>query len=238
MYYETEQEKEIIKYLPLVQKIVNRLNLKNRDYDKEDLFNIGVIGLMDALKKYDKSKNVPFESYASIRIKGAIIDEIRKTSSVSRPRIGKLNAFYQAKEELEKVMMRTPTEKEICEKMGINEKELKKIHQTVHQLSSTSLESMIFNEDGSDVELIEVLEDPRAVHSEAALLEKERKQLLTKAVRKLNEREQNMLNLYYVEELSLKEIAYIFDVSVPRVSQIHGKILLQIKDYMRRQYDD
>ena len=76
--YGTTREEEILKYLPLVDRVVSRISVKSSDYDKSDLVNIGVIGLMDALRKYDASKKVPFESYAIIRIKGAILDEVRK----------------------------------------------------------------------------------------------------------------------------------------------------------------
>ncbi len=77
--YEVDYEQEIVKHLPFVRRVVNRIDIKSTEYDKDDLFNIGVIGLMDALKKYDASKKVTFESYAYIRVKGAIIDEVRKT---------------------------------------------------------------------------------------------------------------------------------------------------------------
>lgn len=238
MYYENDREKEIIKYLPLVEKIVNRIDVKRSEYDRDDLYNIGVIGLMDALEKFDKSKKVPFEGYAYIRIKGSIIDEIRKTAPVSRTRMGKLNEYYRAKEKLEATLMRTPTEKEICEELKIDEKALTKIHETVHNLASVSLEKVMFGDDGNSIELIDFLEDKHETGSEDTLLDKERQQLLTKNVSKLDKREQTILNLYYVEELSLKEIAYIFDISVPRVSQIHGKMILKLKESMRREYDD
>lgn len=82
--YEVDREAEIIKYLPLVERVVQRLSIKTADYESGDLYNIGVIGLMDALRKFDPSKKVPFESYAVIRIKGAIIDEVRKHAKISR----------------------------------------------------------------------------------------------------------------------------------------------------------
>lgn len=238
MYYENDREKEIIKYLPLVEKVVNGLSIKRSDYDRDDLYNIGVIGLMDALEKFDKTKKVPFEGYAYIRIKGTIIDEVRKTAPVSRTRLGQLNDYYRAKEKLEKTTMRTPTEQEICQELTINEKQLSKIHETVHHLASVSLEKVMFNEDGNDSELIDFLEDDRTVDTEEALTDKERQGLLTSHISQLSEREQMILNMYYVDELTLKEIAFIFDISVPRVSQINGKTLLKLRESMRREYDD
>lgn len=238
MYYETDREQEILKYLPLVEKVVNGLNIKRSDYERSDLINMGVIGLMDALNKFDHSKKVPFEGYAYIRIKGAIIDEVRKTSKVSRSRITKLNDFYKAKENLEKTLMRTPSDHEICAELGIGEKELAKLHETVHQLASVSLEDVLFSEEGHDVEMMDVLEDKNAVNSEETLIEIERKEMLAAAIKKLDEREQQILNMLYIEELSLKEIAFVYDLSVPRISQIHGKMIVKLKSHMKEAYND
>lgn len=238
MYYETDREQEILKYLPLVEKVVNGLDIKRKDYERSDLISMGVIGLMDALNKFDKSKKVPFEGYAYIRIKGAIIDEVRKTSKVSRSRITKLNDFYKAKDRLEKILMRTPTDREICWELGIGEKDFAKIHETIHQLASVSLEDVLFSEGGHDVEVLDMLEDTTAVNSEEKLLDIERKELLAVAIKRLDEREQQILNMIYVDELSLKEIAFVYGLSVPRISQIHGKTIVKLKGYMKEAYDD
>lgn len=103
--YEVDREAEIIKYLPLVERVVQRLSIKTADYESGDLYNIGVIGLMDALRKFDPSKKVPFESYAVIRIKGAIIDEVRKHAKISRYKMAAVNQFYQARQELEQTLI-------------------------------------------------------------------------------------------------------------------------------------
>lgn len=227
-YAYSENENLIIKHLPLVKRLVSKIDA-GYNYETEDLINIGVIGLMDAISKYDKSKNVPFEAYATLRIKGAVLDELRRAGPVSRDRIGKLNQYYEAKEELERRNLRSPDEEEIIEELGIDDKELSKIHETVHYLSNISLESTIFSSDGTDMYLKDVIEDNNAESPEDRLLKKERKKMLKDAIEVLSEREQIILNLYYVEELSLKEIAYILDISTPRVSQIHGKILIKLR---------
>ena len=227
--YGLDYEKEIVKYLPLVKKVANRIEVKSYDYDKDDLYNIGVIGLMDAIKKFDRKKQVPFESYAYIRIRGAIIDEVRKTSRVSRSRMTNLNDYYRAKERLEKINLSSPTEKEICQELNIDEKELAKIHETVHYLANISLEDTLFNEDGDALELKDIVVDEQIMPFDDSLLNTEKKTALHFAISQLAEREQIILNLYYIEELTLKEIAEVLDVSVPRVSQLHGKILIKLK---------
>ena len=232
LYKETDQNELIIEYLPLVKRIVGRINSKNNQYEDDDLINIGVIGLIDALSKYDPKKKVPFEAYASFRIRGTIIDELRKSGPVSRNKIDKLNEYYRAKEELENKLMRTPTEGEICSLLDIDEEDLSKLHETVHYLSSVSLETILFSNDGEGPVFLDILEDDNIKTPEEEFLKAEDKKSLVESIDKLDEREKTILNLYYVEDLTLKEIAYILDISIPRVSQIHGKILLKLKKHM------
>ncbi|WP_249323100.1 sigma-70 family RNA polymerase sigma factor [Wansuia hejianensis] len=231
-YDMSQRDNLIIKHLPLVKKIVGRMDIKGSEFDQDDLISMGIMGLMDAIDKYDHSKNVPFEAYANLRIKGAIIDELRKSGRVSRDRISKLNEYYSAKEELERKLLRSPDEMEICNELGIDKKELSKLHETVHFLSQISLESTLFSKEGSNIPIMEVIKDEETLSPEEQYIKKEIKDILVKSISKLDEREQIILNLYYVEELSMKEISYILDISIPRISQIHGKILIKLREIM------
>ncbi|NLL80703.1 MAG: FliA/WhiG family RNA polymerase sigma factor [Tissierellia bacterium] len=233
----SDRDNQIIKYLPLVEKVVNRIEVKDPALDKDDLIGYGVIGLMDALEKYDSSKNVSFETYASFRIKGTVIDELRRMGKVSRNKISKLNDYYKAKEKLENELMRTPDEFEICKELGIDEKELSKIHETVHYLSNYSLEATLFSDNG-EFSLIELIEDETIGSPLDRMMEEETREILVQAIDQLKDREKTILNLYYVEELSLKEIAYVLDISIPRVSQIHGKILIKLREIIERLQGD
>ncbi|WP_028273846.1 sigma-70 family RNA polymerase sigma factor [Atopococcus tabaci] len=235
MLNESESNQKVLKYLPLVERAAKKVKVKSSDYEKDDLISMGVLGLMDALEKYDDSKQIPFEHYAYIRIKGAIIDEVRKTSRVPRSRLNKLNSYYKAKEKLENEWMRTPTEEEICAELGIDEKQLKGIHETVHMLANVSLDEMLFDEEAGTSTRMEYLEDKEAVGVEEMFLKKEQQALLIEGIKQLTEREQTILQLYYVEELPLKEIAYIYDISIPRVSQIHGKIVLKLREFLQKE---
>lgn len=233
-YVNTEIDQDlVVKHIPLVERIARRIDPGDGDMDKDDLFSVGVIGLMDAVKKFDPSKGVPFEAYATLRIKGNIIDEMRKSGRVSRDRIAKLNEYYSAKEALEQDLKRTPEEGEILDSLGIGEKELKKLHQTVHYLSRVSFQTTLFHKDGKELELADLIEDDKIISPEEDYLKKENRELLREAIKTLDEREQIILNLYYVEELTLREIAHAMEVSIPRVSQIHGKIILKLRDYMK-----
>lgn len=238
MAYQHIDDEMIIEYLPLVKKVVRKIDVKDNRLDYDDLVSIGTMGLMDAINRFDESKNVPFEAYAALRIRGTVMDELRKTGDVSRNRIAKLNEYNSMKEKLERELLRTPTEAEICEGLGIDEKQLNKLHETVHHLSGISLEAMIMSENTEGIELIDMIENEDVITPEEELLNKEMKNILVKSIDQLKERERIILNLYYVEGLSLTEIAYILEISVPRVSQIHGKILLKLKDIISPQLEE
>lgn len=228
-YEHSNRDELIIKYLPLVKKVVGRIEVRDSDFDQDDLISVGVIGLMDAISKYDHNKNVPFEAYATLRIRGTVIDELRKSGRVSRDKIAKLNEYYATKENLEKRFMRTPKESEICQELGIDNKQLSKLHETVHYLSRMSLDSVIFSKEGDESQLRDMVKDDDTISPEEEFIKNERKKILMESINKLKDREKTILNLYYVEELSLKEIAYILDISIPRVSQIHGKTLIKLR---------
>lgn len=227
-----DTNEEILKYIPLVERAARNVKVKSHEYELEDLVSIGFIGLMDAMERFDSGKNVPFENYAYIRIKGSIIDEVRKNGKVPRSQIQKLNAYYNAKEQLEAELKRTPTEQEICIKLDITQKQLRDIHQTVLALSNISLNELLFKEDSEGLSRIDLIEDDNLVSSEDMMLQEEEEFYLHEAIKKLTEREQLVLQLYYKEELQLKEIAKILDVSVPRVSQINSKAILKLREYI------
>lgn len=238
MYEKVQYEDMIIKYLPLVEKIASRIDINQTGIDKDDLVSIGVLGLMDAIKKYDKSKKVPFEAYATLRVRGSIIDELRKSGPVSREKISKLNEYYEAKENLEKELLRSPSEREICKALDIDQRDLSKLHETVHYLSNISLESTIFTGEDSEIFLKDTLRDKDDNNPEKIALKREMQNILENSLEQLNERERILLNLYYVEELSLTEIAYILEISIPRVSQIHGKTLLKLRERIKSQWGE
>jgi RNA polymerase sigma factor for flagellar operon FliA len=229
------QKDDLLHYLPMVKRIVKKIDNNDCIMDDDDLEIVGFIGLMDAMERYDTSKNVPFESYAVLRIRGTVIDELRKLGKVSRSRIRRLNKYYQTKEKLEYKLLRVPSESEICKEMGIDNNRLHEIHETAQQLSSCSLDSNIASNNGDDFTLLDVIKDESDTPDEL-LIQVEEKDVLIDAINKLEERERILLNLYYVEELSFKEIAYILNISIPRVSQIHKRVLSRLKDLLEREY--
>lgn len=232
--YEQKQELEaaIVKYLPLIKKIVNQINLRQTNYEKEDMIHIGVLGLIEAYNRFDSEKGVPFQHYAKWRIRGAVIDELRKNGKISRGKMGKINSYYQARNQLRQQLMREPADSEVCKEMSITSQQLYEIQDNIHYLSQYSLDEVLFEGQEGELTLIDVLED-KGETPEVRLLEEERKKSLAEAIGRLTEREQLVLNLYYKEELQLKEIAEILGVTLSRVSQIHGKILIKLRGYLK-----
>ena len=226
-------EKTIQKYLPLISKIVDQISLSHTQYEKEDMIHTGVLGLIDAFQRFDSQKGIPFQHYAKWRIKGTIIDEMRKNGRVSRDKMKKIKQYSQTQNDLRQQLMREPTDEEICRALSLSRQELYEIEDNIHYLSQYSLEDILFSGEGGEYERIEVLEDQNTQTPEERLLEKERKEKLVEAMGQLTEREQLILNLYYKEEMTLKEIAEVLGVSLSRVSQIHGKILLKLRSYLK-----
>ncbi|MTI65702.1 MAG: FliA/WhiG family RNA polymerase sigma factor [Firmicutes bacterium] len=238
MGYAYQKEDTVTKYLPLVKQIADKMDLKDgHEMDKEDLVSIGVIGLMDAIEKFDESKKVPFEAYARLRIKGTIIDELRKFGRVSRDKMSKLNKLYDVKRKLQQRLNRDPKDEEIIKEMDISQRDLHKIYETMHNLSNISLEETIFGGDSSDFNLLDIIDDKDSKNPEEALLVEERKEKLINAIDSLSKRDKIVLNLYYQEELTLREIGDVLEVSVSRVSQIHGKVLMKLRDLLTNEKD-
>jgi len=226
----SKREEDILRYLPLVQSVVDRIGIRNKqNMERDDLVNMGIIGLMDAMSKYDASQKTPFEHYAKWRIRGAILDELRKNGLVSRTRMGKVNLLYESVRILQQRLMREPEDCEICEYMGIGMDRLQEIHQSVHFLSQYSLEGALFGGEQQEYSLKDILVDDKAEDPLEFVETNEKSYALAKAIEGLKEREKLILNLYYFEELPLKDIAAILEVSLSRVSQIHGKALVRLR---------
>jgi len=223
----------VVQYLPLIQRIVNQINLKHTHYDREDLIQIGVMGLIEAYKRYDNGKGVPFQHYAKWRIRGAILDELRKNGKISRGKMEKINSYYQARCELQQKLQREPSSDEICHHLSISPKELYEIEDNIHYLSQYSLEEVLFSGQEGEFSLLDVMEDKMVQAPEEKVLEEEQKERLAEAIKKLTNREQLVLNLYYHEELTLKEISEILGVTLSRVSQIHGQTLVKLRELMQ-----
>ena len=223
------KEKIILHYAPLVKYVAGRLMVhigQNVDYD--DLVGYGIFGLIDAIDKFDPSKGVKFETYASFRIRGAIIDNIRRMDWVPRTLRQKNKHIENVIIKLEEELGRSPSDEELAQALGLTPDE------TVDLLRKSSIHSLVSlddfleqNYEKSHVSLVTNSSDSPEELTE----DKERKLKLAEAINNLKDKEKLVITLYYYEGLTLKEISSIMKVTESRVSQIHTKAIsrLQVK---------
>ncbi|MBU3190566.1 FliA/WhiG family RNA polymerase sigma factor [Clostridium bowmanii] len=215
--------------IPLVKYIASRVIIGKTKYVQyEDLISYGMLGLMDALGKFDETKGMKFSSYASIRIKGAMIDELRKNSPISKGAMDKLNSYNAAIERLQKLLYREPTNHEIAKELGITINEVADIENNINYISVVSMEDLIFSEE-DEMPLSGTIKDDKSPSPEKALEEKEQIEYLSLGLENLKDKDKMVLTLYYYEGLTLKEIGSILNVSESRVCQLHSRALVNLR---------
>lgn len=229
---ETDKEKKskikeeiIVKYLDLVKIVSSKLfNYYAQKIEYDDLISYGVIGLIDAIDKFDYQKNIKFETYASIRIKGAIMDEVRNQDWIPRSIRKKSKTLNAAKDELEDKLGRDATKEELAIHMNINMDELSSLIQETATYNIVSMEDEI-----AENFRIQIVDTNIENSPEEKLLYNDTINTLAKAIDKLKEKEKLVINLYYYENLTYKEISDIVGVSESRISQIISACLAKLK---------
>ncbi len=219
----------IVDYAPLIKYIAQKLAARlpsNIDFD--DLFSSGVIGLMDAIDKYDPSRDNKFKTYAEFRIRGAMLDELRSQDWVPRS-VREVNKKEdKAKLELERKLGRPGSETEIAQQLDIPLSEYQeRIGRT--RVSLMSLDELGGVNSHDKKSLLECLENPSAKNPFTLLKNKGVRDIIVKTVEELPEKQKLVLSLYYYEDLNLKEIGKILDVTESRVSQLHTQAVLKMK---------
>lgn len=226
------REKLILEYAGLVKVVAGRLVMYlgyNVEYD--DLVGYGVFGLIDAIDKYNYSKGVKFETYASLRIRGAILDQIRKMDWVPRTLRAKQKKMDVAYQKLESELGRAVTDEELAEELGISLDEFDNWQSQTQLSGLVSLDEYL--EAGSELKMEPSMEyngTSQYDHPETVVEQEDLKAKLAQAISELTEKEQKVIALYYYEELTLKEISLILEVSESRVCQLNSKALHKLKD--------
>ena len=224
------REQLILEYAPLVKVVAGRLSMYlGYNVEYEDLVSYGIFGLIDAIDKFDCLKDVKFETYASVRIRGAVLDQIRKMDWIPRTIRQKQKKIEAAIREIEQNTGHTATDEEVARGLGISDEEYLEWQS---QMKITGLVSLNeYMEQGSDVSQ-DYNRRRTTSHFEAPEERVEREELtkvLGEALQLLTEKEQKVITLYYYEELTLKEISSILEVSESRVSQLHTRALKKMK---------
>lgn len=224
------REKLILEYAPLVKVVAGRLSMYlGYNVEYEDLVSYGVFGLIDSIDKFDMGKEVKFETYASLRIRGAILDQIRKMDWIPRTVRQRQKQIDAAVKQLELSNGRPATDAEIAEHIGISEDEFLEWQGQVKADNIISLNEYI--EQGNDIS------SERSISSgfdtpESVIEKSELKEMLEEALEILTDKEKKVILLYYYEEFTLKEISRVLEVSESRVSQLHTKALQKMKTKM------
>jgi len=206
--------------------------------NRDDMRSAGMLGLIDASNKFDPSKNILFKTFAEHRIRGAILDEMRKLDWFSRSLRDKQNKLSRTMTKLERKLGRSPEEEEMAAAMEISLEEYQLTLGEVSHLGCVSLNETLDNsEDG--VSFLDSLADQRADISPSARIEKqELTMIMASILQELSEKERLVISLYYYEELAQKEIAEVLDVSEGRISQLHSQALLKLKTKVQMRMGD
>lgn len=225
----------IIEYSNLVKIVAGRMSMylgNNVEYD--DLVGYGIFGLIDAIDKFDYQKGVKFETYASLRIRGAILDQIRKMDWIPRTLRQKQRKIDTACQELEIRLGRLATDEELARELEISLEELENWQSQTKLSGLISLDEYL--EQGSDVtseaKSVSDYEQP-----EKMIEKQELKKILFETLENLTEKEQKVIVLYYYEELTLKEISMILEVSESRISQLHTKALQKMRKKLDKNFE-
>lgn len=226
------REKIILEYAPLVKVVAGRLSMYlGYNVEYEDLVSYGIFGLIDAIDKFDCFKEVKFETYASLRIRGAILDQIRKMDWIPRTIRQKQKKIENVIKEIEQTTGHGATDEEIAKALGISEDEYVEWQSQMKITGLVSLNEYI--EQGSDVSQDTGRHTSARFESPEERIEKqELSKVLGEALELLTEKERKVITLYYYEELTLKEISNILEVSESRISQLHTRALQKMKGKM------
>lgn len=227
---EESRKKLVLHHLPLVKHLAGRVAVKLPFFiQREDLEGYGVIGLMEALDKYDHTLGNSFDSYAYHRIRGAMLDEIRRQNWMPRTAWQKFQHLKNTKERLERELGQTFSEEVLAKEMGIDVDELNQVQFNANKMYLSSLDEEIVGNDGSQVRKLDLVEDTNSPDPLSVIEEKETHRLLSQAIEKLGERDKLILSLYYTDNLTLREIGEVLEVTESRVCQLHSQAIKRLR---------
>jgi RNA polymerase sigma factor for flagellar operon FliA len=228
------KEELIRQCLPLVKSTAQRLYMyASPSHDMDDLASAGVMGLLDAIEKFNPAKGASFKTYAGYRVRGAILDEIRALDWVPRSVRDKASELEEAYSRLEQRTGEPPTETAIAEEMGISIDELQIRLTEVSTTSMLALEELCQDKEDEDA-LRDYIADPNGVSFDERLIYEETRDLLASAIDALSKQEKLVVTLYYYEEITMKEVGQVLGVSESRVCQIHSSAILRLRNSMRK----
>lgn len=226
----------VIKYAPLVKYVAGKVSMgmpQNIEFD--DLVSYGIFGLIDAINKFDPARGIKFKTYAMTRIRGAIFDELRSIDWIPRSIRQKAKQIEQVISELENKLGRTVEDDEIAKEMGVSNEEFQSL---LSKLSGTSILSLndiwYLGDENDELSILETLEAPESMNPDVLIEKEEIRDYIIDAIKKLPDKEKKVIVLYYYEDLTLKEIGEVLEVTESRVSQLHTKAIMRLRGRLGR----
>lgn len=223
------REEMVLRYVSLVHYVLGRLGISQEmGAEYEDLVNQGLLGLIEAVDRYDPSFGTQFSTYATVRIKGKVLDYLRSMDWLSRTARHRTREVRSAITQLTEVNQRPPTDEELAAHMGLD---LEKVQQALVDSSKViiSLDAMMDVDEDNEITLYDTLADESQEDPSDVVDSNDQKERLIEAIKELPEREQQVLSLYYFEELTLKEIGKVLGVSESRACQLHARAVLSLQ---------
>jgi RNA polymerase sigma factor for flagellar operon FliA len=223
----------IERYLPIVRYMADRVAERlPHCVDPQDLLSAGIFGLVDAIDRFDLTRGVKFETFCTSRIRGAILDELRRLDWVPRLVRARLHQLEHAYLKLERELRRAPTDSELAEALGISLQQLDQLLQEVNAANPESVARRVLEkETAPNLAALETMEDKR---SQDPLESVQRRELVDVMSKSLSPKERQILILYYYEELTFKEIGALLHLSESRVSQLHTKLILRLRLQLKK----
>jgi RNA polymerase sigma factor for flagellar operon FliA len=223
------------RYLPLVASVLGRLSMTLPEFvSHDDLRSAGLVGLLQALRNFDPTCGSSFETYARVRVRGAMLDELRRMDWVPRTIHEKARKIQDAMAQLEQKLGRTPTEAQVAKAMGLSVPEYSALLDEVRPAAFVCLDSAGSSEEGDTGSLYEVIADTSEENPVEQVSQRELKQVIFERLKELPEIQRKVLALYYIEDLHLREIAEVFGLTESRICQIHSQAILAIRAYVQR----
>jgi RNA polymerase sigma factor for flagellar operon FliA len=231
-----ENRDEVIKeYAPMIKYVANRIALRLPPHiEVDDLVSVGVLGLIDAIQKYDPTRGAKFKTYAEFRVRGAILDELRAMDWVPRSVRQKAATMDAAVQKLQATLGRPPEDDEVAEAMGLSLDDFFTNLNQTRSMPVLSLEDLGISKDtGEQQSLLDCLAGKGDTDPQTQLRLTELKNIIAKAIDSLPEKERLMISLYYYEELTMKEIGEVLSITESRVSQIHSKAVFRLRTKLK-----
>jgi RNA polymerase sigma factor for flagellar operon FliA len=232
----TKIENQLVEqYLPLVATVLGRLAMNLPDHvDQDDLRSAGLMGLLQAMRNFDPKSGTSFETYARVRIRGSMLDELRRMDWVPRTIHEKARKVQGMIAKLEQKYSRTPTEKEMAKALELSADEYSELLEEIRPAAFVCLDAVCSSESGDSGSLYEVISDGAEEGPAEETSKNELKRIILARLKDLPDMQRKVLALYYGEDLRLREIAEAFGVTESRICQIHAQAILSIRAYLQR----